>query len=125
MSSSNIEKFYALAYVEPELASTIENMFGSENIVEDIVALGEAHGCSFTTQEASEFLAAMSARNDKGELDDLQLEAVAGGKKKPKTKDILRNVTGGAMMAGGVALMLAGAPDAGGNIVQAGGNKLG
>jgi predicted ribosomally synthesized peptide with nif11-like leader len=83
MSSSNIEKFYALAYAEPELASTIENMFGSENIVEDIVALGEAHGCSFTTQETTEFLAAMSARNDKGELDDLQLEAVAGGKHKP------------------------------------------
>jgi hypothetical protein len=83
MSSENIEKFYAKAYSEPELGAALNNLLNPQDMVTSIVALGEAHGCSFTTQEAAEFLVAMSARNDKGELDDLQLEAVAGGKRKP------------------------------------------
>jgi hypothetical protein len=98
-------------------------MFGSENIVEDIVALGEAHGCSFTTQEASEFLVAMSARNDKGELDDLQLEAVAGGKKKPKPlsiQDITAIASVGAVVVGvGLCATGVGAP-LGAGLIEAG-----
>lgn len=104
MSSENIEKFYAKAYSEPELGAALNNLLNPQDMVTSIVALGEAHGCSFTNQETTEFLAAMSARNDNGELDDLQLEAVAGGKFKPTRPPINAN------SFGGLAGMLAGAP---------------
>ena len=110
MSTENIEKFYAQAYNEPELGAAINNLLKPQNILESIVELGEAHGCSFTTQEAAEFLVAMSARAEKGELDDLQLEAVAGGKRKPaplSDQDITL-IAGAAMIVGGVALCATG-----------------
>ena len=85
MSVENLEKFYALAFKNPSLAEAIQaaQAAGAENFVIIATELGKANGCSFTAQEAGDWIKAKSAAAAKGELNDVQLEAVAGGKDSP------------------------------------------
>ncbi len=108
---SNIEKFYALAFKNPSLAGAIKaaEAAGPENFMTIAIELGKAHGCVFTTQEATDFFKAKSEASAKGELDDLQLEAVAGGKGDPG-----QFFKGIGEIAGGAGLVVIGVNSPGG-----------
>ena len=57
-----------------------------ESLGELAVKLGSERGYSFTTSEVEQALAAQNAASEAGELSDQQLDAVAGGAWKNRTK---------------------------------------
>ena len=83
MSIENIEKLYAMAHTNPALVAGLPTDGDAAAYAAAAVLLGAAHGCAFSEQEAAGWIAAKAAATRNGELDDLQLEAVAGGKAGP------------------------------------------
>ena len=51
-----------------------------DSFVETAVRLGQENGCNFTLDEANEFL---NAKKGDAELSEQELEAVAGGRRRP------------------------------------------
>ena len=82
MSIENIEKLYAMAHANPALVAGLP-ADGDAAYAAAAVLLGAAHGCAFSEQEAAGWIAAKAAATRNGELDDLQLETVAGGNAGP------------------------------------------
>jgi hypothetical protein len=90
MTIAHVEKFAELVGQNPDLYAK----FGWEKMAEvgvkdmpakvewmaSAVNEGKAHGLIFTAEEALEFLTKSFTDAASGELSDLQLEAVAGGK---------------------------------------------
>lgn len=83
MSTENIEKFYALAYQNPALVEGLKAVTEVEAYTKLAIELGAANGCDFNAAEVAAWTAAKAAAISAGELDDQQLEAVAGGKGDP------------------------------------------
>jgi len=78
MATENLVKLMEFAQEKPELASKIGAVTGSEQIV----AIGAAEGLEFTTEEAEAFrqqLIQLGQKPEDGELNEEDLEAVAGG----------------------------------------------
>ncbi len=80
MSIENIEKFYAMAFKNPSMVEGLKPA-GDPGFATLAVELGAANGCAFTTEEVGEWTKVKIAALQKNELDDQQLEAVAGGKR--------------------------------------------
>jgi hypothetical protein len=80
MSVENIEKFYAMAFKDQSLIQDLKAATDEANFANIAVGLGAANGCDFTAEEVIEWRKAKILAATNGELDDLQLEAVAGGK---------------------------------------------
>ncbi len=80
MSIENIEKFYAMAFKNPSMVEGLKTDGDPERFATLAVELGAANGCIFTTEEVGEWTKVKAAALQKNELDDQQLEAVAGGK---------------------------------------------
>ena len=81
MSRANIEKFYEIAQSDSRLARTLLNGTESDNeAIERAVDAAKIHGLDFTHDEMKDWVAEQRSSNELGELNDLQLEYVAGGK---------------------------------------------
>lgn len=81
MSQTNVDLFYAKLNADPAALSALTSGATSPaDLVERAVAAGQAQGLPFTAAEAESWLAQQYAVSDDGELSDLQLEGVAGGK---------------------------------------------
>lgn len=83
MSTENIEKFYALAYQNPALVEGLKAVTDREAYTKLAIELGAANGYDFNAAEVAAWTAEKAATIAAGELDDQQLEAVAGGKGDP------------------------------------------
>lgn len=81
MSQANIDQFYSKLENDPALANSLAAGVSSQaELVERAVAAGQAAGLPFTPAEAEAWLAARAKTDTGGELTDVQLEGVAGGK---------------------------------------------
>ncbi len=80
MSAENVEKFYAMAFKDQSLIAGLKSATDEASWAKTASELGAANGCAFTPEEAAEWRKAKVLAAANGELDDLQLEAVAGGK---------------------------------------------
>jgi hypothetical protein len=80
MSIENIQKLYAMAFKNPSLVEGLNAATDQESYAKMAIELGAANGCDFTAEEVAEWQKAKAAALARNELDDLQLEAVAGGK---------------------------------------------
>lgn len=83
MSMENIQQFYAKAFKNPHLVDGLKKLSDPDAYAKKAVELGAANGCTFTPQEVGEWIKAKGAAMTNGELDDQELEAVAGGKGNP------------------------------------------
>ncbi|MEG3969630.1 Nif11-like leader peptide family natural product precursor, partial [Microcoleus sp. T2B6] len=78
MAIENVVKLLQAAQENPELASKLETVTSSEQVVE----IGAGEGLEFTTEEAEAFrqkLIAMTQNAENGELSEEELDDVAGG----------------------------------------------
>lgn len=101
MSVENIDKFYAMAFKDQSLIEGLKAATDEASYAKIAVEIGAANGCEFTAEEVTEWRKVKILAASNGELDDLQLEAVAGGK-----------VSGGGIAAitlGSLAILGAGA----------------
>jgi len=81
MSQSNVDQFYAKIESDPALASSLAASASNRTeLVEGAVAAGQAAGLPFTPAEAEAWLTENIPAAGDGELSDVQLESVAGGK---------------------------------------------
>lgn len=81
MSQTALEQFYEKAIKDPALLNSLTTGAATtDEFIERAVSMGNAQGYAFTREEADAWIAVQAAANDSGELSDLQLEAVAGGK---------------------------------------------
>ncbi len=115
MSIENIEKFYAMAFKNPSMVEGLKTDGDPERFATLAVELGAANGCIFTTEEVGEWTKVKAVALQKNELDDQQLEAVAGGKGNPATF-----FEGLGKTLGGVALVSIGCASPGGLGAQLG-----
>jgi hypothetical protein len=84
MTAQNIDKFYQLAYKNPSLVEPLNHVgLDQEAYAKLAVELGAHSGCEFSVAEANAWLVDKAAALSRNELDDQQLEAVAGGKLPP------------------------------------------
>lgn len=81
MSQPTIEQFSQEVMQDPTVQHRLQSAPDQESLVNSAVAIGQEKGYSFSTKEVEEWLAAnQSTLNSGDELNDAQLEAVAGGK---------------------------------------------
>jgi predicted ribosomally synthesized peptide with nif11-like leader len=81
MSAGQIEQFYSRASNDPAILNKL--MGGTQTpdeFIDKAVAIGAETGFSFTRDEADTWVKGQIAAKANGELSDLQLEGVAGGK---------------------------------------------
>ena len=104
MTTAHVEKFAELVSKDPDLLAKL----GLDKVVTDQAAASasvaafiattvkeaKALGLQFTEEEAQVFLDAETAAWDSGELSDMQLEAVAGGKSAPSKGEVFEHVFG-------------------------------
>jgi predicted ribosomally synthesized peptide with nif11-like leader len=81
MSQVHIEKFYEIAANDQALLGQLTGDTSSpEQFVEKAVAAAKERGLNFSAEEANTWIATQQATKANGELSDIQLEGVAGGK---------------------------------------------
>lgn len=79
--SSNIDQFYLLVAKNPAMASALTaNVPTQDELIARAVAMGKENGLAFSQEEARAWLEVQATAERSGELSDVQLEAVAGGK---------------------------------------------
>ena len=82
MSAQNIEQFYNLVQTSQQLQQQLGAAQNEQSFYEIAAKIGNENGYSFSANEAQTYMNEQSVQNS-GELSDHELEAVAGGKKKP------------------------------------------
>ncbi|MCA2607556.1 Nif11-like leader peptide family RiPP precursor [Microcystis sp. M26BS1] len=80
MSQPDVERFYEIARNSEELQAMLGAAEDRDSFVETAVRLGQENGCNFTLDEAHEFL---NTKKGDAELSEQELEAVAGGRRRP------------------------------------------
>lgn len=81
MSTAHVEQFIKRAVSEPEMLQRLSVGAGSlETYVDLCVKEAKALGFNFTAAEATDYVKQFVETAKKGELSDVQLELVAGGK---------------------------------------------
>jgi predicted ribosomally synthesized peptide with nif11-like leader len=80
MSVQNIEAFYKQVLKNPALANGLDTATDTASFGRIAAEMGEAAGFKFSAEEAGTWICEKLARQADGELDDEELEAVAGGK---------------------------------------------
>lgn len=78
--SSEIQKFYVMAWNDPAIVDGLMDITDPQAYAKKAVELGAANGCQFTEDEVAVWAKEKVAALASNELDDQQLEAVAGGK---------------------------------------------
>jgi predicted ribosomally synthesized peptide with nif11-like leader len=76
MSASEVIRLVTDMKTDPDLLDAVKESSGS---LSKVVQVAAQHGYSFTVEQANEYLSS----NAGAELDDAQLDAVAGGKHAP------------------------------------------
>lgn len=77
MSVEQVKKFYEQIQEEEDLQSEFEGPETEEALVEKAVALGSEHGFEFSAEDVKTVME--QARAEAEELDEAELEDVAGG----------------------------------------------
>ena len=77
MSVEQVKEFYEQVSEDEDLQSEFEGLESEEAVVEKTVALGSEHGFEFNAEDVKNAL--KQARAEAEELDDADLEDVAGG----------------------------------------------
>jgi len=81
VSQAQIEHFYTRVQSEPALMQELMSNFTTpEEFTARVVAKGKDMGYDFTYAEAEAWIEQQRNVDDSGELSDMQLEAVSGGK---------------------------------------------
>ena len=95
MSQVHLEKFYDIAANDQVLSEKLigDGNTSPEQFCENAVAEAKELGLEFSVDEAYAWVAAQDEIKASGELNDTQLENVAGGKGKKVAKDINKEVT--------------------------------
>lgn len=86
MSRENIEAFYAVVQNNPQMQEQLESTKDVTKFKDLAVKLGQENGYAFTTEEVGIFLEQKAAQGN-AELNDRELEAVAGGKRRTCPSD--------------------------------------
>ncbi len=109
MSQTQIEQFYTRVKSEPALMQELMSNFTTpEDFTTRVVAKGKEMGYDFTYPEAEAWIEQQRNVAESGELSDMQLEAVSGGKSatsvlkdvKGEDKPVAREMSGGVKYAG-------------------------
>lgn len=113
MSVQNIEKFYAIAAADDAVfAQLVDGVETRGQFVGRAVDVADQHGLSFTADEADRWISEQERIHASGELNDTQLESVAGGKSKKDKRQAQMAAPGllgflnpaiGAVYIGGIA----------------------
>lgn len=83
MSIQNVEKFVEIAAKDTAIMSRLADGVDSiEQLVERAIGVADHHGITFSAGDAIAWIADQQRILAHGELNDIQLESVAGGKKK-------------------------------------------
>jgi hypothetical protein len=87
MSKAHVEKFAELvsqdsALLESLKLDTVVDLNSGATVLGQIVSKAKAMGLEFSNEEAAEWFQAYLYKGESGELSDVQLEVVAGGKSK-------------------------------------------
>jgi len=85
MSKAHVEKFAELvsqdsALLESLKLDTVVDLNSGATVLGQIVSKAKAMGLEFSNEEAAEWFQAYLYKGESGELSDVQLEVVAGGK---------------------------------------------
>jgi predicted ribosomally synthesized peptide with nif11-like leader len=123
MSTGQIEQFYSRASSDPAILNKLmADTQTPDEFIDKAVALGAEAGFTFSRDEADAWIKKQIEAKASGELSDLQLEGVAGGKGYglgggflPQNGLILGSVVGGAVAAP-VAGPVVGGPLVGGPV---------
>ena len=90
MSLESIQEFINVIEQDDDLKNELQQTLSKEATREDwintAVRLGQARGYEYTTEEVNQFITLQMEEAEDSELEDAQLEAVAGGGKKKKNK---------------------------------------
>ena len=98
---TNIDSFYRTVAQNPALLSKITTDVSSpDEFIDRAVALAKDEGYAIDRTEAKTWIDAQIAANQNGELSDVQLEAVAGGKGAPLSNAINTNAAASGMRSG-------------------------
>lgn len=82
MSQGQIEQFYQRAVNDPAIFNKlVGDLQTPDEFIDKAVAIGAETGFSFTRDEADTWIKGQIEAKANGELSDLQLEGVAGGKR--------------------------------------------
>ena len=113
MTTAHVEKFAELVAKDPALlaklgldkvnADAAAASDSAASFITNAVKEAKAHGLEFTEDEAQAFMAAEAKAAASGELSDMQLEAVAGGKGAQKVGSTT-NLTETAVHAGTIVV---------------------
>ena len=80
MSTENVEKFFFQDVEnDPSLQASLKAARDSGSFAQQAVQLGQEKGYSFTIEEVEAVMTAMESQSDEGELNESELESVAGG----------------------------------------------
>lgn len=82
MSRANVELFFRKINEDAALQEKIKHLFAAnrENVLAGFVALGAEIGCNFSAEEIQQYMREIQQQEEQqGELDEAELEAVAGG----------------------------------------------
>ena len=87
MSKAHVEKFAELVSNDPALLEslkldTVVDLDSGAAVLGQIVSKAKVMGLEFSSEEAAEWFQAYLYKGESGELSDVQLEVVAGGKSK-------------------------------------------
>lgn len=78
--SSEMQKFYGMALRDPALMNELIEITDPQSFAKKMVELGMANACSFTEADVIAWYKEMAAALANNELDEQQLDAVAGGR---------------------------------------------
>ena len=81
MSKTNVQLFFEIARSDQDLQNKIKTLLTEkkEQSLENLVTLGSEVGYEFSKEDLLQVVKETAAKMNQGELDDDQLEAVAGG----------------------------------------------
>ena len=103
MSIENVKQFYQVVVQDPALQQQFQSVSDEESLVHLAVEVGQQQGYSFTPDEVMQAITIAQASTDTSgmtELDDEQLESVAGGK--GSVKQVAENTAEGAGTGAGI-----------------------
>ncbi|MEM1371795.1 MAG: Nif11 family protein [Pseudomonadota bacterium] len=89
MARANVERFCEILESDEGLRNRLfEASESQEHFVERAVEMAGEHGIVFTKEDVISFIEEQTSTKPDGELSDMQLEEVAGGKKHKSAADI-------------------------------------
>jgi predicted ribosomally synthesized peptide with nif11-like leader len=79
MSATTLQEFFAKVSEDQALQTELSRAMTSENYCQFVVDLASSQGYHFTVEELTQAIDAWHAQADAGELEEEELESIAGG----------------------------------------------